>query len=387
MTRGLGDSAQAQSAVGYATMGAKAGSIVPGIGTVIGAVVGAVVGWLAAKKKPIRPTAEEIAACKSLVGEYMGYAEQMPNQPIPLDQEQLRKLNWCIDALYGSKVGLKDPRFFDPDVAQIFIPMARQIVKLIYSTPVGGTINLDSLSASVRGQKFTFKGFSFVNPTFTNLKTFCDQYFIPIAVQMCKDTAGKGAGGCESYYGQQPEFKRWLYDLLGWAARTELPNISESDLAAASQVATSVPGSSARDVVTAVEQIIGRTVQSGETAAVLTPSTGPPPALPIVPTGSPTTAPPASGVVPPPIVTPGIPPAQTLPASPFPLPPTTGIVSPFSPYAPEMPVDSFQIQPIGTAKQTTPATATASESLFSNPYVLGGLLAVGGLVLYTRRRR
>lgn len=370
------DTARIQSAGQTAALGAKAGSIIPVVGTVIGAVVGAVVGWLATKKKPPRPSPQQVAECKALLNEYMSFAGQMPTQPIPLDQEQLRQLNWCLDALYGSKVGLKDPRYFDPDVAAIFIPMAKQIVRLIYETPVGATVSLGKLSVKIGKQTFSFAGYSFVNPAFTNLKNFCDDYFVPIAVQLCKETAGKGAGGCDAYYGQTPEFRRWLFDLLGWAARTELPNISEADLSAASQVAATVPGSSAKDVVSAVEQIMGRTVQQGETAAVLTPATGPPPALPIVPTGPPTSAPPASGIVPPTFAEPSIPPTPTLPASPFPLP-----------FAPTMPGVPTPFLPLAPNAKPQGAVATDTGQWFENPFVIGGAVLATGAFLYSQRRK
>lgn len=376
---------QAQGAAQTAALGAKAGSIVPGVGTVIGAVVGAVVGWLAFKKKPPRPTAQEIADCKTLLSDYMGFAAQMPTQPIPLDQEQLRQLNWCMDAVYGSKIGLRDPRYFDPDVAGTFIPMARQTVRKIYETPVGQTVNLGEISFSFRGQTFKFKGYSFVNPTFTNLKTFCDQYFIPMAVQMCKETAGKGAGGCEDYYGQLPEFRRWLYDLLAWAARSELPNISEADLAAASQVATTVPGSSAKDVVSAVESIIGRTVKSGETSAILTPATAPPAPNPTVPTTSPTETPPTNvstlPVVSLPTIVSQLPVSssvtQTLPEVPTVQP------LPFAPGAPGTDFNIAPLAPVSSGKLTTPQ-ATAQTSSVSPWLIGGGLLAV---LLLTKKRK
>jgi len=270
---GFGDTAQASAAASGAAAGAKAGSIVPGIGTVIGAVVGAVVGWLSAKKKPVRATAEEVAQCRALLSEYMQYANESPNAPIPLDKDKLRQLNWCMDAIYGGHyIGVKDPRWFDPDVEGVFIPAARAVVKKIYETPVGQPVNIEAISfKDPKGRNIAFKGYTFVNPVFTNLKTFSAQVFQPMMVQMCKETAGKGAPGCDDYYGGAvPEFTRWLYDLLAWAAREQLPNISEADLAAASQVAATVPGSSAKDVVTAVETILNRAVQRDETAAVLT---------------------------------------------------------------------------------------------------------------------
>lgn len=265
---GLGDSAQVQGAAAGAAAGAKAGSIIPGIGTVIGAFIGAVVGWLGAKK-PVRPTEEQLAQCQQLLADYDLYTSQSPDVPLPMSRQQLIDMNWCLDAVHGAKVGLRDPRWFTPDVEGVFIPMALTIVKKIYSTPVGATVNLGEISfKDPKGRSIKFSGYSFVNPVFTDLKSFADQFFIPMAVKMCQETAGKGSGGCESYYAQEPLFRRWLYDLLGWAAREALPNISESDLRAASQVASQV-GTSAKDVVSAVESIIQRSVAREETAALL----------------------------------------------------------------------------------------------------------------------
>lgn len=389
--RGLGTTEQAQSAASLAATGAKVGSIIPGIGTVIGAVVGAVVGWLGAKRPPPRPSAQQIAECKSLLSEYMGYAGQMPDKPIPLEKEQLRQLNWCMDAIYGGKVGLKDPRFFDPDFEGTFVPMARAVVKAIYETPVGGTVNLAAIAFKFKGQTFATKGYSFVNPQFTNLKTFCDQYFIPMAVQMCKETAGKGAGGCQSYYGETPEFRRWLYDLLGWAARTELPNISEADLAAASAVAVTLPGTSAKDVVSAVEQIIGRTVKSGETSAVLTPSTGPPPVLPTVPTTSPTETPPSAQPVSPVLTLPRPrPQPQPRPPTQTEMPTLPEVPSvqplPFTPLQPMTGDESSSFAPI--AKPSAPTTAApVAETGGVSPWLIGGGLLAAFLLLGKKRKR
>lgn len=297
---GLGATEQAQGAASGAAAGAKAGSIIPVVGTVIGAVVGAVVGWLSSKPKPVRATAEQVAQCRAMLSEYMQFASQTPNAPIPLDKDKLRQLNWCMDAIYGGHyVGVKDPRWFDPDVEGVFIPAARAVVKVIYATPVGQPVNIEAISfKDPKGRSIAFKGYTFVNPLFTDLKSFAAQVFQPMMVQMCKETAGKGAPGCDAYYGGQvPEFTRWLYDLLAWAAREELPNISEADLRAASQVAQST-GTAAKDVVSAVEQIINRPVVRGETSALLTGQTDQPGVTAPTPVVNvpPSTAPPLPGV-------------------------------------------------------------------------------------------
>lgn len=294
----MAETAQTQSIASGAATGAKIGSgILPGIGTVIGAVVGAVVGWLAGgKKKPVRASAEQIAQCKSLISEYMGYAAQMPAQPIPLDYQQLLDLHWCLQAVYGGHyIGVKDPRWFNPGVEAALLPAAKILVRKIYETKVGATVQIDAITfKDPKGRSLSFQGFNFTNPEFSDFLTLTTQVWMPMAIQYCQNTAGKGAPGCPDYY-HTPEFRRWLYDVIAWAARTELPNISESDLKAASQVATQT-GSAAKDVVTAVEQIIGRTVQSGETAALLTPAT-----TPVSPPSS--TTPPATA---PPVATPGV---------------------------------------------------------------------------------
>lgn len=277
---GLGSTEQTQGAAAGATTGAKVGSIVPGIGTVIGAAIGAVVGWLSTKKKPVRATAQQVADCRALVAEYMNFARQSPSQPIPLDRQQLIDLNWCAQALYGSDVGLRDPRWFNPGFTDGLIPMARLAVKKIYETPVGKNVDLPEFSfKDPKGRVLKFKGFSFVNPQFTDLKTFTDNYFSKAAISFCENTAGKGAGGCPKLYGHE-EWKRLLYDLLAWAAREELPNISEADLKEASKIAAQT-GTAASDVVAAVEQIIGKTVERGQTAALLNPQGAPAPDIPL----------------------------------------------------------------------------------------------------------
>lgn len=295
---GLGAAEQAQGAASMAAAGAKVGSIVPGIGTVIGAVVGAVAGWIMGKSKPVRPSAAERAQCKAMLTEYNSIAAQSPNAPIPMEWSQLLDLNWCVQATYGPDIGLRDPRWFNPGFQDGLRPMALDIVKKIYETPVGATVNLEAFTfKDPKGRTLSFKGFSFVNPVFTDLKSFTDQYWIKAGISFCENTAGKGAKGCVTEY-SHPEFRRLMYDLLAWAARTTLPNISENDLRAASQVASTV-GGSAKDVVTAVESIIKRNVARDETAALLSPTANAPPIIPpsaIAPLIPPPTVPPTQAV-------------------------------------------------------------------------------------------
>lgn len=268
----LGATAQVQGAAAGAATGAEVGSIIPVVGTVIGAVVGAVVGWLGAKSKPVRASAAEVAQCRGDLTEYMGYAAQLPNEPLPMEWNQILGLNWCYEAVYGGEVALKDPRWFNQGFEAIIKPAAIDIVKKIYETPVGGTVNLGSINArDSKGKPMTFPGFSFVNPVFTNLKNIANQFFVPATSVVCGANAGKGAGGCITHV-ERAEWRRLMYDLLCWAARTTLPNISEADLRAASQVAATIPNTSAKDVVSAVEMILNRPVVREETAALLTPA-------------------------------------------------------------------------------------------------------------------
>lgn len=276
---GFSAAEQAQGAASMAAAGAKVGSIVPGIGTVIGAVVGAVAGWIMGKSKPVRPSAAERAKCNAMMIEYNSVAAQSPNAPLPMDWPQLLDLNWCFAATYGADIGLRDPRWFNPGFESGTRQIAIDIVKKIYETPVGAVVNIDAITfKDPKGRTLNFKGFSFTNPVFTDLKAFSAQYFERMELQFCQNTGGKGAGGCATFVGRA-ERKRLLYDLLAWAARTTLPNISESDLRAASQVAATV-GGSAKDVVNAVESIIKRNVARDETAALLTPSATAPAPIP-----------------------------------------------------------------------------------------------------------
>lgn len=261
----LGDSAQTSAAVSGASAGAKAGSIIPGVGTVIGAFVGAVVGWLSAKKKPVRATAEQVAQCQTETAAYMAYAAEYPTTPLPLELTQIKDMTWCGAAIHGAMVKLKDPRFFLGGFDER-TEICRQIVRKVYATKVGDTVEITGLSfTDAKGKKISLPGTSFVNKPFTSILELTERVLIPLEIANC---APWGKGACSDYV-NLPLIKRTLFDLMGYAARTALPNISEADLAAASHVASQV-GASARDVVSAVETIMQRSVQRNETALVLT---------------------------------------------------------------------------------------------------------------------
>lgn len=368
---GLGD-AQASGAVTGAATGAKVGSIIPVVGTVIGAAIGAVAGWVMSRAKPVRASAAQIGECRQTLVEYMSIAAQSPNAPLPMDWPQILDLNWCFQAVYGAETGSKDPRFFNGGFENLMRPLALEVVKKIYETPVGGTVNLDALNTKdIKGKPMRFTGMSFVNPTFTDLKNVATNVMTPIDIQTCKENTGKYQGGCDSKHGRV-EMRRLMYDLLGWAARTTLPNISEEDLKAASQVAATIPNTSAKDVVSAVESIIKRPVTQGETAALLTPSAAVPGAapVPIIPTSA--IAPLIPQVQANPIDTAtGQPQSQIAPLDPFTGLPTTGSGS------------GNTLAPVSPSTQTplTPATAGVSST---NPWILGGL-AAAAIIFATAR--
>lgn len=352
-------SEQAASAASYAASGAKLGSaIIPGIGTVIGAVVGAIVGWLSAKKKPVRPTAQQLADCKALLTEYSGYAAQMPTTPIPLDEAQLKNLNWCLQAYYGKDIKNLDPRFFDGSFTDL-LAIARSLVKAIYNTPVGGTVQVSETVNKVRGQTFRSSGISFTNPAFTSIQVFSETKFLDVAIQYCDQTAGKGRGGCPGLY-NRPEYRRWLMDLFGFAARTELPNISEDDLKAASVIAQQT-GSAASEVVKAVEQVMGRSVERGETAVALAPAT--------------TAVTAAPGNVQTPATGPPTPAVSTVPSTSY----VTPAAGPSSLYQSLFPA---------TSSTTPAATSTITAGISGmNPWLLAGGAALAVIFATARPKR
>lgn len=224
----LGDAAQAQGAVKMAAMGAKAGSIVPGIGNVVGAIAGLVVGALLGKKKPVRASGAQVAQCQVLMQEYASAAAQSPALPLPVDLAALKDLNWCMMALYGPDIRLKDPRFFDGNFTDL-TKIAQNMVRAIFTTPIGATVNIAETVNKIGKQTFRSSGLTFSNPPFTNLKAFARDTFQPVAIAYCQQAAGKGAGGCPTLY-TRPEFSRWLFDLLGYVAATELPQVRAEDL-------------------------------------------------------------------------------------------------------------------------------------------------------------
>jgi hypothetical protein len=302
----LGDTQQATGAASTAASFAKVGTAIwPGIGTAIGVIVGAVVGWLSAKKKPVRASSQQVAQCKAMLDEYMSMAAQIPNDVMPLDMEMLRQLLWCLHAVYGAEVKLRDPRFFLSGHEGASFAMAKRIVLSVYETPVNQVVKLASIPwKDPKGRTITSPGFEFINKQFTSVKELATRTLQQFEVDQCQPWAGAACAG----YWARAVASRLVYDMLGYFALKELPNISEADLSAASSVAATMPGTSAKDVVSAVESILQRNVERGETAQTLAPVVVTPPS-----TAPPTTTVPVPADALPPQVTPPAVSAPTLP--------------------------------------------------------------------------
>lgn len=283
--KGFGDANQVKSSISTASTGAaigsavgvastsglvaayaSIGSIVPGIGTVIGAVVGLVAGWLMGKKKPVRASKQQVADCKKLLAEYEQMILAMPDEPIPMDRKQLEELHWCIQAVYGHQWGTKDPRWFNVGYVQ-FLDIAKSVVRQVYETPVGAQVVVPQKDfKDPKGRKLNIPGFEFKNPVFTSTRNLARDYM--------------GTFYRHAAQGPANLVQRLIWDSVAWAAREALPNISEADLREASKVAQQT-GTSSKDVVSAVEKIIGAKVVRDQTAELLRPgsSSEPPPKL------------------------------------------------------------------------------------------------------------
>lgn len=217
---GMGDAAQVQSAASYAALGAKAGSIVPGIGNVVGAVIGLVVGAFLAKKKPVRASAEFIAQCGQAFNEYQSMIAQYPSQPLgtALGEGNLKILATCMDNRYG---GTKDPRFLDMNW-QILRDSAIEAVKKTFDAPPGTEVVLTT--AGHRDAKG--KAFRVVETRWTNTDAN--------SLQMIADKLWQfQSAGCLAYHKSNicdpilnhADYKHLMLDLIQWAASTYLPQI------------------------------------------------------------------------------------------------------------------------------------------------------------------
>lgn len=231
----------AKGAASGAATGATLGSIIPGLGTVIGGAVGAVVGIVSSVfggKKPVRPSANQVANCKNMLVQYNQVAAQSPtlSSGAAFGEQALKDLNWCLMALYGNDIKNKDPRFFDGNFTDL-MKIGTDIVAQVFRTPAGSMVNLSGTSNKIGKQTFSSPAQSFVNPPFISLYKLANDVFYPIAIAYCQATASKGAPGCQQLY-SRPEYKRLLFDILGLIASRDIPQVSEAQLQAMQAQAT-----------------------------------------------------------------------------------------------------------------------------------------------------
>lgn len=196
-TLGVNIQSTAQTA-SYMSMGAKVGSVVPGIGTAIGAVVGGV--YAALKhilgNHDVRVAAADVAACKTMLGQYMQAAAMAgPNGALgaQLTVDQFGKLFYCLLAAYGADFAYVDPRFFG--VFWLLADgMAKQIAKAATTLPPGSSFALAKVSAkSDHGEVYTFGPATVQLPGTVTLQTL-GALLNSLMARFCGPEGGRSAG-------------------------------------------------------------------------------------------------------------------------------------------------------------------------------------------------
>lgn len=218
---GVGDSGQVQTAAQYASLGAKAGSVVPGIGTVIGGAVGAIYGAIKGKKKPVRPTSQDKANCTRIVSEYEALIAPYPNQPIggALPEESIKAVWMCYEMVVLGTT--KDPRYLEGNwlVAK---DAAIEAVTKTFTTPAGTDITLSTEGRRDRdGKLFRPAKVSWANGeanTMSLIGSKVQQYF------MAGCLAYNKAPTCDAIH-NRATFKHLIMDLVAWAAATQIPQV------------------------------------------------------------------------------------------------------------------------------------------------------------------
>jgi hypothetical protein len=227
---GLGDSAQIASSASYAATGAKLGTaIVPGIGTVVGAVIGVVVGALLGKKKPVRPTAQDVAQCNTVLQEYESISAQSQGKPVgsALGEGNLKSVFVCYEMVKAGTT--KDPRFLDGNW-QVARDVTIEAVRKAFDAPPGTQVTLSTVGRKdIKGKAFRPFTVTYVNSDVNTLASIADKVKQLIV------------GSCENYHKgsmctdgwDTPMFSKWCLDAVEWAATTFLPQIEiPKDIAA-----------------------------------------------------------------------------------------------------------------------------------------------------------
>jgi hypothetical protein len=240
--RGLGINAQsAATTAGYVTMGAKIGSVIPGIGTVVGAVVGAAVAALkhVLGNHDVRLSPQDRMKAAAILQQYMAAANLAgPNGALgaQLDSGQLQQVFFSAQAMYGGELGSVDPRFFDVGW-QICDGLAKQIAKAATTLPPGSTFNISAVSGrSGTGRVFTFGPTTAQLPAVVNLQTLGDlltQLMVrqtteismsaaDRAYQNKHDPGGKKAAG---FWLNHAENRRVMVDVIAYELQKLNPSV------------------------------------------------------------------------------------------------------------------------------------------------------------------
>lgn len=237
---GLGDGAQVSTAASYAAMGAKVGSIVPGIGNVVGAVVGALYGAILGKKKPVRPSAEQISQCNQVLSEYEALMAQYPSVPLgaAMGEGNLKSVYVCFEMVRTGTT--KDPRFLDGNW-QLARDMAIEAVKKTFAAPAGTEVVLSTAGRrDIKGKAFRHVEVRWINTEANSLQSIGAklQRFIE---DVC--LAYQKPGLCGRW--GDDLFGRLAVDIVDWAAATYLPQVEipkePPSAPAASPVAPAAP--------------------------------------------------------------------------------------------------------------------------------------------------
>lgn len=218
---GLGDTAQVQSTAQYASLGAKAGSVIPGVGTIIGGAIGAVYGAIKGKKKPTRPSRQDKENCRAVMKDYENLIAPYPNQAIggALPEESIKAV-WMCDEMVNAGT-TPNPLYLEGNWL-LAKEMAIEAVTKTFNTPAGSPILLTTKGRRDRAGKL----FREVNETWTNGEA---NTLNAIAAKL----ASFFNKGCLSYHkaskcdpiNSRPLWRHMVLDLVAWAAATQIPQV------------------------------------------------------------------------------------------------------------------------------------------------------------------
>jgi hypothetical protein len=237
---GFGNGAQVQSAASYAAMGAKAGSIVPGVGNIIGGAIGAVAGAILGKKKPVRPSAEQMSQCNQVMNEYESAIAQFGPKPIgmALGEGNLKSVFICFEMVRAGTT--KDPRFLDGNW-QLARDAAIEAVKKVFSAPPGTQVTLSTAGRKdIKGKAFRPASVTWTNTETNTLDLVAQkvwQFFNAGCLAYNKASVCSGIQDTALY-------RKMVLDLVDWAAGTYIPQVQvprDPAAVAAEQAATAPP--------------------------------------------------------------------------------------------------------------------------------------------------